>query len=56
MPRATIAAMFGLLSHFAAHKNGENVLVNWGNPKLAEVYLKHFARNYAQATVYSQAY
>ena len=43
-------------SEAAAHKNSENVLVNWGNPKLAEVYLKHFDRNYAQAVVYSQAY
>ena len=40
----------------AAHKNSENVLVNWGNPKLAEVYLKHFQRNYAQAAVYTQGY
>ncbi len=40
----------------AAHKNSENVLVNWGNAKLAEVYLKHFDRNYAQATAYVQAY
>ena len=43
-------------SDAAAHRNSENVLVNWGNPKLADVYLKHFARNYAQATVYVQGY
>ncbi len=43
-------------SDAAAHKNSENVLVNWGNPKLAEVYFKHFYRNYAQATAYRQAY
>jgi len=43
-------------SDAAAHKNSENVLVNWGNPKLAEVYLKHFQRNYVQATAYAQAY
>ena len=43
-------------SDAAAHGNSENVLVNWGNPKLADVYLKHFARNYAQATVYVQGY
>ena len=43
-------------SDAAAHKNSENVLVNWSNPKLAEVYLKHFARNYAQSAVYSQGY
>lgn len=43
-------------SDAAAHKNSENVLVNWGNPKLADVYLKHFERNYAQATTYRQGY
>ena len=43
-------------SDAAAHKNSENVLVNWGNPKLAEVYLKHFERNYAQANAYLQGY
>ena len=43
-------------SDAAAHKNSENVLVNWGNPKLAEVYLKHFERNYAQAMPYSPGY
>ena len=43
-------------SDAAAHKNSENVLVNWGNPKLAEVYLKHFQRNYAQSIPYAQGY
>ena len=43
-------------SDAAAHKNSENVFVNWGNPKLAEVYGKHFDRNYAQAKVYAQGY
>ena len=43
-------------SDAAAHKNSENVLVNWGNPKLAEVYLRHFERNYAQAVRYVQGY
>ena len=43
-------------SDAAAHRNSENVLVNWGNPKLAEVYLKHFERNYAQASAYTQGY
>ena len=43
-------------SDAAAHKNSENVLVNWSNAKLAEVYLKHFDRNYAQATTYVQGY
>jgi phosphatidylserine/phosphatidylglycerophosphate/cardiolipin synthase-like enzyme len=36
-------------SDAAARKNSENVLVNWGNPKLADVYLQHFDRNYRQA-------
>jgi phosphatidylserine/phosphatidylglycerophosphate/cardiolipin synthase-like enzyme len=43
-------------SDAAARKNSENVLVNWGNPKLAEVYLKHFERNYRQATPYEVRY
>ena len=43
-------------SDAAAHRNSENVLVNWGNAKLAEVYLKHFNRNYSQATAYVQGY
>jgi phosphatidylserine/phosphatidylglycerophosphate/cardiolipin synthase-like enzyme len=40
----------------AAHSNSENVMVNWGNPKLASVYLEHFARNYAQAQPFTAAY
>ena len=43
-------------SDAAAHKNSENVLVNWSNPKLAETYLKHFQRNYARASAYVQGY
>jgi len=43
-------------SDAAAHRNSENVLVNWGNPQLAAVYLKHVERNYAQATPYSPGY
>jgi phosphatidylserine/phosphatidylglycerophosphate/cardiolipin synthase-like enzyme len=43
-------------SDAAARKNSENVLVNWGNAKLAEVYLKHFERNYRQASRYELAY
>ena len=39
-------------SDAAAHRNSENVLVNWKNPQLARVYLEHFARNYRQATRY----
>jgi phosphatidylserine/phosphatidylglycerophosphate/cardiolipin synthase-like enzyme len=40
----------------AALRNSENVLVNWHNPQLAAVYLKHFQRNYAQATPYRARY
>lgn len=40
----------------AAHKNSENVLVNWNNPELATVYEKHFERNYKQADIYNTKY
>src|ERR1035437_10264543 len=30
----------------AEEKNGENVLVNWNNPKLADVYLKDWRRHW----------
>lgn len=43
-------------SDAAAHRNSENVLVNWRNPQLAKVYLEHFARNYRQAAPYQQQY
>lgn len=43
-------------SDAAAHRNSENVLVNWSNPQLAKVYLEHFARNYRQATPYQLQY
>jgi phosphatidylserine/phosphatidylglycerophosphate/cardiolipin synthase-like enzyme len=43
-------------SDAAAHKNSENVLVNWKNPALAKVYLKHFARNYSQSRAYHTPY
>ena len=43
-------------SDAAAHRNSENVLVNWGNPKLAEVYLSHSERNYRQAKPYELRY
>lgn len=36
----------------AAHKNSENVLVNWNNHQLAQVYLKHFMRNWNQSSTY----
>ncbi|GBG14380.1 polyphosphate kinase [Novimethylophilus kurashikiensis] len=40
----------------AAHKNSENVLVNWNNPKLADAYVKHFNRNYSQSTPFETQY
>ena len=36
----------------AASKNSENVLVNWDNPDLAGIYIKHFERNYSQSKVF----
>ncbi len=43
-------------SDAAARRNSENVLVNWRNPKLAEVYLGHFERNFRQASSYQLQY
>jgi phosphatidylserine/phosphatidylglycerophosphate/cardiolipin synthase-like enzyme len=43
-------------SDAAARKNSENVLVNWRNPELAKVYMKHFERNYKQAQRYRDQY
>ena len=40
----------------AAQRNSENVLVNWGNPELAAVYVKHFERNYRQSQEYLSQY
>lgn len=40
----------------AAHRNSENVIVHWNNPKLASVFLGHFDRNYRQAQAYKAAY
>ena len=40
----------------AASRNSENVLVNWGNPKLAQVYLRHFEGNWRQAVQYQTPY
>lgn len=40
----------------AAHRNSENVLVNWGNPDLAAVYMTHFERNYRQAKQFLPKY
>jgi len=40
----------------AANKNSENVLVNWNNPKLAEVYLGHFERNQKQSAPFKTQY
>jgi phosphatidylserine/phosphatidylglycerophosphate/cardiolipin synthase-like enzyme len=43
-------------SDAAAHRNSENVLVNWNNPKLAEVYLGHFERNHRQSKPFETQY
>ena len=43
-------------SQAAAKKNSENVLVNWSNPKLAQVYLQHFERNYRLSQQYEARY
>lgn len=43
-------------SDAAARKNSENVLVMWGNPKLAAVYLKHWERNWQLGSDYQPAY
>ena len=43
-------------SDAAARRNSENVLVNWRNPKLAEVYIGHFERNFRQASAYQLQY
>lgn len=43
-------------SDAAAHKNSENVFVNWHNPQLAQTYLAHFARNYGRSTQYETRY
>lgn len=40
----------------AESRNSENVLINWDNPGLAAVYLKHFTRNYAQSAVFRAGY
>lgn len=40
----------------AAHKNSENVLVMWNNPKLAAVYLNHWDRNWKQGEDFRLAY
>ncbi len=43
-------------SDAAAKRNSENVFVNWRNPKLAEVYTRHFDRNFRQASAYQLQY
>ncbi len=40
-------------SQAAAHRNSENVIVHWNNPKLAHAYLEHFERNYRQSRPYA---
>ena len=36
----------------AEEKNGENVLVNWNNPKLADIYLKDWKRHWDHSCVF----
>lgn len=43
-------------SDSAAHRNSENVLVNWNNPGLVQVYRKHFERNYSRSEPYQVGY
>ena len=43
-------------SEAAAHRNSENVFVNWNNPALVAVYLSHFQRNYAQSVPFKLGY
>jgi len=40
-------------SQAAAHRNSENVIVHWNNPKLAMIYLEHFERNFRQSRPFS---
>ena len=40
----------------AAHRNSENVIVLWSNPRLAQVYLGHYERNYRQSEPFNMAY
>jgi phosphatidylserine/phosphatidylglycerophosphate/cardiolipin synthase-like enzyme len=40
----------------AEEKNGENVLVNWNNPKLAEVYLKDWRRHWEHSDAIAARY
>ena len=43
-------------SDAAARRNSENVLVNWHNARLADVYLAHFERSYRLARPYELRY
>ena len=43
-------------SKAAAGSNSEQVLVNWDNPELAAVYVKHFERNYKQSVAVTTVY
>lgn len=43
-------------SSAAAQRNSENVIVHWNNPDLANVYLKHFERNYQLSDEFKAAY
>jgi phosphatidylserine/phosphatidylglycerophosphate/cardiolipin synthase-like enzyme len=43
-------------SDAAARRNSENVMVDWDNQRLAEVYLAHFTRNLQKSQPYSIEY
>lgn len=40
----------------AEESNGENVLANWNNPKLAEVYLKDWKRHWEHSEAVAARY
>ena len=43
-------------SEAAASKNSENVFVNWNNPRLAQLYAKHFERNWSTAKKFEPSF
>ena len=43
-------------SEAAASKNSENVFVNWNNARLAQLYAKHFERNWSTAKKFEPAF
>ena len=50
--RHTLTGSFNF-SASAESRNSENVLVNWNNTALAEIYLKHFQRNHSLSRPYA---